>query len=224
MQEVFNFLKVQCLDWGDFIENPSNEDAINYLKAWPNWMTTGVVIYGDKGVGKTHLLNLWKQSANARDVHQGDFCAHPRAIFEHSTNFVFDDCDLMLNHHANEQWMFDFLNIAKEKTAYFLMSSKNSPIAWDVCLNDLKSRLRSLGVVHIKSHDDALLFEIAKKIAKDFDVFVPDDALNLLLCVIERDVTSIVSAISLLDKLSLQQKKPITVQFIKRAFLMVDSK
>lgn len=215
MQEVFNFHKFPSLNWNDFIESNTNRDAILYLSRWPNWEERGGIIFGDHGVGKTHLASLWAQSANAVYVLKDSFLYPARDLFDYNCNFVFDNVDSQII-LENENWMFDFLNISRELKRDFLILSNDSPYKWNLKLKDLRSRINILPIVEIKNPNEDLLFKIAKKISKDLEISLSDDALKYLLSIVSRDVKSISYNLQVLDKLSLRLQKPLSMAFLKK--------
>lgn len=215
-QEIFDFKKTEKLDWKDFIESSENHDALMYLMNWKKWASNGLIIFGDHGVGKTHLASLWAQSANAVNVLKESLNFDPRNLFESECNFVFDNFQDFL---FNENWLFHFYNIAIENKRTFLILDNLSPNLWNIKLPDLKSRLNKLTTVQIKNHSDELLFRVTKKLSKDFEISVPDNVINYILQTSERNISSISKILKTLDKLSLQQKKSITLSFVKKYLL-----
>jgi chromosomal replication initiation ATPase DnaA len=213
-QEIFSFHKIENLDWCDFIDNPENSEAISYLTKWPNWISDGLIIYGESGVGKTHLAALWAQTTNAIYLLQEAFNHDPRDLFDSDCNFVMDNFDGLLG-AKNHDWIFHFLNIINEKKKYFLILSRTPPIFWNVSLDDLKSRLLSVPSVNIPNPSDESLLKIARKISNDLGIIVPDEVLSYILKKIDRCVRSVSDVLKILDKLSMQQKKPITLAFVK---------
>jgi chromosomal replication initiation ATPase DnaA len=215
IQEVFGFHKIENLDWNDFVESEENHDAIRCLTCWPLWNSCGIVLYGESGVGKTHIANLWAQTANAVYVLKPSLNNDPRILFDSPCNFVIDNFDSFLT-AGNYDWMFHFFNISKEKNRYFLLISRISPSLWKIGLEDLRSRLLTLPAIGIKNPGDELLMKIAKKLANDFGTPVSDGALRYILNFIDRDVVSISNTLKTLDKLALQMQKSITIPFIRR--------
>ncbi len=217
VQEVFDFSKEESLSWKDFIESNENRDALAYLTRWPNWNSNGLVIIGEHGVGKTHLASLWAQSTNAVCVLKSCVNNNPRDLFEHTKdnkcNFVFDNFQDFL---ANQRWLFDFYNIAKEKHRYFLITDITPPALWNVSLPDLKSRLNLLPVVRIFSHSDELLFKVTKKLARDYGIEITNSVIEYILMMCRRDIPEISRILKTIDKLSLQQKKPLNLNFVKK--------
>lgn len=223
VQEVFDFSKEESLSWNDFIESEENREALVYLTRWPNWSANGLVIVGEPGVGKTHLASLWAQSANAVCVLRSSLSSNPRDLFDYTydnkCNFVFDNFQDFL---ADELWLFDFYNIAKEKQRFFLITDTTPPSLWNISLKDLKSRLSLLPMVRISSHSDELLFKVTKKLAKDYEIDIADNVVEYILHRCRRDIPEISRILKILDKLSLQLKKPLNLGFVKK-YLSVDT-
>ncbi|MDR1982306.1 MAG: hypothetical protein LBQ08_00710 [Holosporaceae bacterium] len=213
-QEIFNFHKIERLDWNDFIESEENFDAISYLAQWPNWNDNGMIIHGAPGTGKTHLAALWAQTANAVYILNESLNHNPRDLFNTECNFVIDNFEDFLTFKKFD-WMFHFFNIAREKDRFFLLLSRSHPSFLNIELKDLKSRLLTLPIVGISDPQDDLLLKISQKIANDLEIVVPDDVMMYILNIIDRKVSSIINVLRILDRLSLQQKKPISLPFVK---------
>ena len=213
-QEILSFPETQKLDWSSFIESSENYEAIKYLIKWPQWDSNGLIIYGNSGVGKTHLANLWKQTAGAVFITEDFLKSDPRNLFFKSKNFIFDDFDNFLK-IENFDWLFHFINIAREKQRYFILISKFQPSFWKVNLKDLSSRLLALPTVYIQNPSDELLLKIAEKLCKDLGISIHRNTLQYILNRIDRKVNSVAALLKILDKLSLQNQKKITIQFIK---------
>jgi chromosomal replication initiation ATPase DnaA len=213
-QEVLNFKKNTHLDWGNFIDSEENLDAMRMLLQWPRWPTNGLVIFGEAGVGKTHLANLWAQSANAVCVLTDSMKHDPRNLFATESNFLLDNFDAFLEAKAHD-WIFHFFNISNEKKKFYLLISRKHPATWHIELTDLRSRLFTIPAINIRNPEDQLLLKIAKKIATDLGITVGDEALCYMLNLIDRSVSSIANTLKNLDRLALQEHKPITIPFIR---------
>ncbi|MDR1551697.1 MAG: hypothetical protein LBS14_03405 [Holosporaceae bacterium] len=218
-QEIFDFCQKERLNWKDFVESDENRAALMLLAQWPEWNGNGLIIYGEACSGKTHLAALWAQTANAVYVLKGSMDGNPRDLFEtvgnSKCNFIIDNFDELLI-PKNYDRLFHFLNILREKNRFLLLLSRLHPQLWDITLEDLKSRLLSIPIVGIESPGDDLLLRIARKIARDLGITIENDALGYLLNTLERRVTSLASALKILDKLSLRQKKSLSPAFVKK--------
>ena len=214
-QEVFDFHQPERLDWNDFVESDENRDVISYLKQWNSWKTNGLIIFGASGVGKTHILTLWQQSAKATKIQMDDLNHNPRELFENQRNFAIDDIEKFLQTQSYN-WFFDFLNILKEKQGVIVATTSTSPSIWDISLQDLKSRLLLIPVLKISDPGDSLLFHIIKKLAKDLGTKIADNCVQYILNNFPRNIQEIRNLINTLNKFSLKKKQSISVQFIKK--------
>jgi chromosomal replication initiation ATPase DnaA len=212
-QEIFNFHKAERLNWNDFIESDENHDAILCLAKWPEWNSNGIIIHGESGTGKTHLAALWSQSADAIYVLKESLKHSPRDLFDAENNFVIDNFEDFID--SNYDWMFHFLNIIKEKNRFFLLLSRLHPSLWNIELEDLRSRLLAMPAIGISAYQDDMLLKVSQKIAKDLEITIPDDAVKYILNTTERRISSIANILKKLDKLSLQQKKPLSLAYVK---------
>jgi len=214
-QEVFSFHKIERLDWSDFIESDENRETVMYLAKWPNWNSNGIIVCGESGTGKTHLAALWAQTANAVYVLKESLNYSPRDLFDAECNFVIDNFDYHFLHPRNYDWIFHFLNIAEEKNRFFLILSRQHPTTWNIGLKDLSSRLQALPMVKIRTPEDDLLVKISQKIAGDLGITIPNNVIMYILKIIDRNVSSVAGVLSSLDKLSLQQKKSLSIPFVR---------
>ena len=213
-QEIFSFERIEKLDWSSFIEGAENRSAIEYLVNWPNWSNNGLIIHGNSGVGKTHLMHLWSQTANAQFVTKKNAPSDPRNLFSEDVNFIFDNFDDFLQ-PENFDWLFHFINIAREKQKFFILVSRVQPSLWKINLDDLRSRILALPSVQIRNPGDELLFKIAQKLCDDLGISIRENTLNFILKRIDRQVNSVAKLLEILNKLSLQDQKKITIQFIQ---------
>ncbi|MDR0581090.1 MAG: hypothetical protein LBG04_03200 [Holosporaceae bacterium] len=217
-QEIFDFRKIERLDWSDFIISEENRDAVLSLAKWPDWNSNGLIIYGEPGAGKTHLASLWARTANAVYILKESLNHSPRDLFTTENNFVFDNFEDFIETARSKfshDWMFHFFNIVKEKNKFFLLLSRTHQSLWSVKLEDLRSRLLAIPSVNIAVPGDYLLLKISQKIAKDLGITIPDDAMRYIFNTIERKVGSIADILKKLDKLSLQQKKRLSLSYVR---------
>lgn len=212
-QEIFSFCEQTNLNWSDFIESEENHEALMWLMRWPDWPGFGIILTGTQGVGKSHLAALWAQSANAVYVLPHSLNHDPRELFQGESNFVIDNISEFL---CNEEWLFDFYNIVKEKKRYLLLIDRDSPQNWNISLKDLRSRIMSLPRICIRNYGDEMLVRICQKIAKDIAIDISDRTLEYIVQTYERDISSLTNILRTLNKLSLKIQKPISVPFVKK--------
>ncbi|MDR3155957.1 MAG: hypothetical protein LBT90_02550 [Holosporaceae bacterium] len=217
MQEILNFAQTESLDWRDFIEGEENVAVIRFLAKWPDWPTNGLIIYGESGTGKTHISGLWARTTNAVSVLPESLRHDPRKLFSMECNFIFDNIDDFLD-TQRQDWMFHFFNIAAEKKRYYLLISRHHPSVWPVTLGDLRSRLFTLPVLRMQNPGEELMIKIAGKLSRDLGILIHNNVLEYLLNTVDRSAASLAKILQILNALSLQEKKPITLPFLRNYF------
>ena len=59
-QLIFDFPFKRSYLSQDFYVSENNVDAYKLIESWPNWSSRFINIFGPKGCGKTHLINILK--------------------------------------------------------------------------------------------------------------------------------------------------------------------
>lgn len=211
-QRAFSFPNTTLHTRESYVVSTCNAEAYTCLEAWPKWPseTIGALILGEPYSGKTHLCQTFIQkNPNARFLN-GQVCAanHPFEFKE--SLFVLDDAD-----YAPEPWLFHFFNHAKEQGSQFVMTMTKHHKDW-CTLPDLSSRLATLSTFTLNLPDDAMVQALLKKNLIDCGVFVEDQVLIYLGQHIDRSYAMIDHWVRLLERLSAEQKRNITVAFVRR--------
>lgn len=209
-QRAFSFPNTTLHTRESYVVSTCNADAYQWLEAWPDWPSTiGALILGEPHSGKTHLCQTFKEKNPHARFLNGQVCAanHPFEFKE--SLFVFDDAD-----YAPEPWLFHFFNHAKEKGAQFVITMTRPYQDW-CTLPDLSSRLTTLSTFTLNLPDDAMVQTLLKKNLIDCGVFVDDQVLTYLGQHIDRSYAAIDHWVQLLERLSAEQKRNITVSFVR---------
>ena len=111
---------------------------------------------------------------------------------------------------ADERALFHLLNLAREESAFVLLTARVAPAAWDVNIADLRSRLRALPVVTLQSPDDAMLRGLIIKLAADRQLALDEAVVRYLSTRIERSFAAARAAVIALDNEALRQGRPPT--------------
>lgn len=166
-----------------------------------------LVIYGEEGVGKSHLAAIWQNLTNARDV---------RTItsFVGVTHIYADDLETFT---AEEQeQLFHAFNHIKHVNGALLVTSHTPPAQMDL-LPDLKSRLltgQQIEIMPFNEHELSVLFA---KWAFERQLELPQEVIQYLLKRCERSPKVMENMLAKLDLLSLEQKRKITVPLAREA-------
>lgn len=81
-------------------------------------------------------------------------------------------------------------------------------------LPDLKSRLASVRTIHIDSPDDFMIQSLLLKALTERSIKVTEDVIKFLLARIPRSFSAIEDSVDLIDRLSIEQKRNISVPFL----------
>jgi len=111
-----------------------------------------------------------------------------------------------------EEDVLHYFNAAHENNKYLLITLSQMP---EIKLADLSSRLNSANKVDILPLDDELMKILIFKQFSNFSIVVSDEVIKYLVKVLPREFPKVLSGIKLLNQLSLEQKRKITVPFVK---------
>lgn len=191
----------------DFLSGPSNDAALTLIDRWPDWPNRVVALIGPEGAGKSHLAAVWAEATGARVLSakllgETDL---PGALATGA--LVLEDIDA---DGLDERALFHLLNLTREQGAYLLITAREMPVALNVTIRDLASRLRALPTVKLAPPDDALLRSLIVKLAADRQLAVDEPLVNYLANRIERSFAAARAAVQRLDEEAMRQHRPVT--------------
>lgn len=219
---IFNQLPLEfdhraAMSGDDFLVAPCNHEAVAWLDRWPDWGAPFVVIYGQKGCGKTHLAEVFRQATGA-NLLKLEGRIDPYEIMAGAKTGVLDDVEAMLDTQGSEQALFHLYNFAKENQLCILMTSRLAPAQWSLSLPDLKSRLGAVPVVEISNPDDTLMEAVLVKLFADRQLQVERGVIAYMLGRMERSFSAAQNLVSEIDREALAQKRKITVPLVREIF------
>jgi chromosomal replication initiation ATPase DnaA len=190
----------------DFLEGPSNADALALIERWPDWPSRAVALVGPEGSGKSHLASIWANAAGARFIsaHALEEANLPAALATGA--LVVED----VVPATGERALFHLLNLARADDAYLLLTARIPPVQWPVGLPDLASRLRHIVAVNVAPPDDVLLRAVLVKLFTDRQIKVDESLIAYLAARIERSFAAARAAVATLDREALRRKRPLT--------------
>jgi DnaA family protein len=213
-----------------FVEG-DNRQLISHIQqilknpnAYPSASQRITVITGTRGAGKSHLLMATCEQANVLGLSQqyldlAQLIKMPPEILLGLINkdVVCIDNFQVVSKHANWQTaIFDTINQFTEQESILILIASNVGIDdIDYTLKDLRTRL-SWGTnftLHLLSDEDKQ-FALEKHLEVLGISFTPD-AVSFLLNRISRNMHELSAAIDALDIASLENKRKITIPFIK---------
>ena len=214
--------KNKIYEKNDFLISSSNKEAFNLINKWPNWIGRKLILYGDKGIGKTHLSNIWKTKTSALNLSLKKFKnLRLENIFQNKNTFVIENITKFFNEKDKnikkklEKKLLHFYNLVDEKESYVLITSLVSPKSLNIVLPDLRSRIMSSISIKIKKPDDKLLSLVLIKLFSDKQILIDKKIIKFIVYRSERSFTNLRMIVNKLDKKSLITKKKINLSFVK---------
>jgi chromosomal replication initiation ATPase DnaA len=206
-QLAFALPHAESFSRDDFLEGPANAAALSLIESWPEWPNRIMLLAGPEGCGKSHLATIWAEQAGARSIsaHALTAAAVPGALATGAV--VIED----LNPQAfDERALFHLMNLAREEGAFVLLTARVPPVAFEVELRDLRSRLRAVPVVTLMPPDDQLLRSLIVKFCADRQLNVDETVVSFLATRIERSFAAARRAVEQLDAEALRLGRPVT--------------
>jgi chromosomal replication initiation ATPase DnaA len=191
----------------DFLSGPSNIAALTLIERWPDWPDRIVALVGPEGSGKSHLAAIWAEAAGAR-VLSANFLSIADVPASLATGaLVVEDLEAA---DLDEQALFHLINLAREESAYVLLTGRLAVAGFPIAIRDLASRLRALPAIMLAPPDDTLLRSLLVKLAADRQLAVDESLVNYLVRRIERSFAAAHAAMQKLDHESMRQHRPVT--------------
>jgi chromosomal replication initiation ATPase DnaA len=190
----------------DFVTGDANRTAIALIDRWPDWPAPVVYLAGPAGSGKSHLVEIWRAEsragiATAEAVGEGDLEGLVGA-----EGLAVED----LHAGFDEAALFHLINLARERTAPLLLTSRVPPQALAVALPDLVSRLRAAHLVVLGAPDDDLLRRVLVKLFADRQLAVDPSVVDTIVVRMERSLAAANRIVEALDLAALAEGRGIT--------------
>src|SRR5215470_13018823 len=149
-QLAFPLPHAESLTRDNFLEGPANEAALALIERWPDWPNRIMWLAGEEGSGKSHLATIWAERSGARVIsaHAITAASVPNALA--TSALVVEDLKAA---GFDERALFHLMNLAREDTAFVLITARVPPSAIEIELRDLRSRLRAVPVMSLAPPD-----------------------------------------------------------------------
>lgn len=193
----------------DFILDGANQKAFDMIVSWPDWPTDVIVLAGPVGSGKSHLAAIHSQQSGAKLLNNDDLPKPEDLPVLGSTPVIVEDAYAV---QLDETRMFHLLNHVRERASTLLITSRSWPESWPLTLPDLRSRLRAAHPLELNEPGDQLLRQVMVKLFADRQLTIEPRVLEYILVRMERSLSAAGRLVTDLDRLSLEQGRPITRQ------------
>lgn len=226
--------------FSNFVKTQATEVAYNaaiLVARKPGQKFNPLCIYGDVGVGKTHLLRAVGKEARSsvsdavivyisskfvlaeQEKENNEFDVVSMVKEYNDVDFlIIDDIDVILKKPSIDEKIFHLYNHLMQKGKQLIFSSSIRPKLLKFTDQNLKSRLESGLTVKIEKMNDQDKGKVIKSLARNFEVFIPNNVVDYILKSAPRDFASLHEIVSRINRLSLETKKKITLPLVKKTF------
>ena len=203
----------------DFSGEKNQELVANILNLIKGKATANIFVYGDKGFGKSHLLQGviiegLKQDQKSVYIDLNDDVSPD--IFDLISDFqiiALDNVDQC--NQDNEKYIFDLINKLHSTNQMIVFSSRVKPEGLSVFI-DLKTRLSLASIYSLNRLDDDEIQHVIKRKLDNKSLKVDQRVIDYLIKNQTRDLKKIVEIIDKLDTFSLEKKRGITVPLVRQ--------
>jgi len=180
----------------DYLVGQSNQAAFELLESWPDWPSPVVILAGPVGAGKTHLVEVFRAESGASVIEAADLTSDNIPVLVTASAVVLENA----HRGVNETDLFHLLNAARQAGGQVLITSRTWPVAWQLTLPDLQSRLRAATPVEILEPDDDLLRQVLVKLFADRQLSVDLNVVDYLVVRMERSLEVALKVVDAIDR------------------------
>jgi chromosomal replication initiation ATPase DnaA len=207
----------------DFLEAPANQTACAIISAWPDWPARGLLLSGPPGSGKSHLAAIWAERTGGAVYEAGQLSPEWISELPEGGAVALENIDFS---DSSEKLLFHFLNVARERGVWMLLTASQVPsLIWPK-LPDLASRLRQLPHAELQAPGDELVRAVLVKLFDDRQLAVEAEVIDYIARRMERSLGAARETVAALDEEALalgrRVTKPVAAAVLARLTSDVD--
>lgn len=188
------------------------------------WMESLIYVWGNKGVGCSHLLQAacLEFQATARQaiyLPLYELIDHSPAVLENLEHYdlvCLDDLQAIGGHNEWQEAIFHLFNRLRDGGKQLLLAANNAPKGLAIELADLVSRLSLALVFQLQPLSDEDTLRALQLRASRRGIQLTDEVGLFILARGDRDMASLFQLLDQLDKASLAAKHKLTIPFVKQ--------
>lgn len=197
-------------DFDNYLMGP-NAEAVSGLRhmTGPAAAFSGehiIYLWGETGVGKSHLLQAWSSRAHAPYLPHGPLPDPDAAML------AVDDVESLAE--TDQIRLFSLLNAAREQGGR-IVACGSLPPARLAIRPDLATRLAQGLVFRIQPLSDADKAVALAIRAESHGMHLGDDVIRYMLLHCRRDLPHLLATVDALDTLSMSRKRPASLHILK---------
>ncbi len=220
-QLPFGFEPHNYMGREDFMVSKCNHQAYEMLDSWPNWLACGMLIYGPKGCGKSHLAHLFVDKVQNEYQPKNVTIISAEQINSRNVKRLANEnqCIVVENLYPrhNDEALFHLFNIFNEEGKYMLWTAEKPANSLHFSLPDLQTRLNMLPSVAISEPDDMMLQMLIAKLFNDRQIIIGQDILTYIINNTQRSFAYVRDLVKEIDELSLAYQSSVNYNIVKKA-------
>lgn len=221
-QLPFAFSFREELNFASFRTTPDNALLLQYLQGFGLGTDQFCFLWGVAGSGKTHLLQaLCHASPAAVYLPLAQLQTYgPQSLdgLDAFAFLVFDDVQVIAGRREWEERLFQLFNALHARGAQICLAADRNPAALPLTLADLRSRLQLSVVFEVQPLDEAGRREVLKQHAHQRGIELKDEVAAYIMARSPRGMLDLLAVLDRLDRLSLAEKRRVTIPFIRGIF------
>jgi chromosomal replication initiation ATPase DnaA len=199
-----------------FVPDPANAEALAWLDRTADWPDRRLLLWGDAGCGKSHLLHRWAARTGATVLTGPALRGLPD--YPSGPGLAVDDADLV----PQDTTLLHLLNTARDLRLPVLLVAREPPARWAERLPDLASRLRAITAVRVGPPSADLLRTLLRRLLLDRQIRADDELLDWMLRHLSRDPDLLRQCVARLDAAAYALNRPVTRALAVQVFTADD--
>ena len=192
----------------DFLVAPSNQLAFDFIDRWPRWPSPTGLLIGPPGVGKSHLLEIWRRRSGASRLDLSSLTESLVPELMPANGCV--ALEYEPNARIKQAALFHLLNAARENGGSVLVAARLPPKMWGLTLPDLVSRLTAAPAIQIQPAEDDLLRGVLVKLFADRQCAIDEGLLAYLMRRMPRSLGDARKIVAAIDERALEMETGAT--------------
>jgi len=215
-QLIFDLPVRPALGRDEFFESECNSLVLKQIDAWKSWAGGKLILTGPEGSGKSHLVAVWAELAEAQICRANELNALQELTKDEACNAIaIEDVDRICGQSDLEEAIFHLHNGLMARGGSLLISAREAPSAWGIGLPDLASRILGADIAKLGMPDDNLLAALLVKLFADRQLHVEPQVVSYLTSRIGRSFAQAEDVVKRLDQEALRTRRRITRPFAR---------
>lgn len=208
----------------EYYSGANNAEVVEHLRSIAQGGEEPLIfLWGDNGLGKTHLLH-----ASCREAHKsgltvgymplksvGEFGCGVLEGLEELNLVCLDDLEPVLGKEDWEWALFDLFNRLRDSGHSLVITASSPPSELPIVLQDVKTRLGWGLTLCLRPLDDQDRMAALNLRARLLGLQLPEGVGRFLLNHYRRDLPSLIQLLGQLDDATLAAKRKLTIPFLK---------